>query len=224
MHYQKGRQRLNGSVFRRLPGWRGTLTIVLLACAGTVQAQYTNTIVPKIITYHPGRYQLADGVWHAGQLYADGSEHLRVRNPDDKKITEYQPVEVQMFVIADDTFNVVHGVDISARRRVSSAFAQRLYHCGDFTLLDYEGSAVGAMTLVVGAEKQNLLLVQPRVGDAVRVPAARQAFEKAMLPLFGACPELAEKIKAGKVGRQHMKSILLTYSKWQQSTQPGTSN
>jgi hypothetical protein len=213
----------------RGPASRGAATIGLLLAvllgAGQARAQSTNSVLPKIVTYKPGTYQLADGSWHGGQLYADQGEHLRVRNPNDKKITEYQPVEVQAFVVANDTFSVIRGIDISARRRVSSAFAKQLYRCGNFLLLDFEHGSTGAATLLMGGEtEQNDLVVQPRLGDAVRVPATRGAFEKAMLPLFGDCPELAQKIRAGKVGRQHMKSILQAYARWQQATPASSGN
>ncbi|RYU81562.1 hypothetical protein [Hymenobacter persicinus] len=195
---------------------------LLVLSAGSVQAQYSNYALPKIIKYQPGSYQLADGSWHGGQLYPDQGEHLRVRNPDDKKITEYQPLEVKAFVVEGDTFSVIRNIDISARRRVASAFAKQLYRCGNFTLLDFEHGAAGAATVMLGGQTpQNDLVLQPRLGDAVRVPASRGAFEKTMLPLFGDCPELAQKIKAGKVGRQHMKSILQTYARWQQTAPAG---
>ncbi|QIX62338.1 hypothetical protein FY528_16530 [Hymenobacter lutimineralis] len=186
--------------------------------AGSAQAQYGNNALPKIITYKPGVYQLQDGSWRAGQLYADAGEHLRVRNPDDKKITEYQPNEVQTFVLALDTFRVVRGVDISARRRLSSAFARQLYRAGSFTVFELEHSVPGAVgVLALGVTEQYSLVVQPRTGDGVRVPATRGAFEKAMLPLVGDCPELATKIKAGKLGKQHLREILTTYIQWERT-------
>ncbi|MBG8552520.1 hypothetical protein [Hymenobacter guriensis] len=192
--------------------------------ASSAQAQYGNNALPKIITYKPGVYQLQDGSWHTGQLYADAGEHLRVRNPNDKKITEYQPIEVQTFVLANDTFRVVRGVDISARRRLSSAFARQLYRAGSFTVFELEHGVPGAAGfLASGVTEQYSLIVQPRTGDGVRVPAARGAFEKAMLPLFGDCPELATKIKAGKLGKQHLREILTTYIQWQRTnSQPSS--
>ena len=65
---------------------------------------------------------------------------------------------------------------------------------------------------------ENSWLIQPRTGPIVRVPGTRRAFEEAMLPLFGDCPEVAEKIKHGKWGRQHMQKVLLAYQQWQQTT------
>lgn len=186
----------------------------------SAQAQYQNAVVPKIITYKPGMYQLADGSWHTGQLYLEQAGQLRVRNPNDKVITEYQPVEVRLFTIEKDTFQVIRGVQISARRRLASAFAKQLYHYGNFTAFNlvHEATGVGAFMLASsGSTPAADLIVQGPTGDAVVVPGTRRAFEEAMLPLFGDCPEIAENIKRGKWGRQHMQKVLLSYAQWQQT-------
>lgn len=204
------------------PFYRSALLVLVLSLgAFRAQAQYRNNSLPRIISYKPGQYQLADGSWRTGQLYREPGANLRVRNPEDKKITTYQPAEVRAFVIDSDTFRVVHEVDISARRRLSSAFACQLYRHGQYTAFSMEHALTGAAAyLGTGLETQPSLVVQKENGPGVVVPATRGAFEKAMLPLFGDCPELAAKIKAGTVGRQHTRAILQTYTQWQQAGSP----
>jgi hypothetical protein len=195
------------------------LVAALLVLGGgeAAQAQYVGTL-PKFITYKPGTYQTADAGWHAGQLYTDLGNMLRVRNPDDKRVVEYTSADVRQFVIENDTFMVVRNVDLPSRR-VASAFAKHLYRCGEFSLLDYRTSPLVTGFLAPSYPNQeSVLLVQPRAGAAVRVPSGRGAFEQAMLPLFGTCPEVADNIKRGKWGRQHMKNILLAYAQWQQTS------
>jgi hypothetical protein len=179
--------------------------------------------LPRIITYKAGTYQLADGNWQQGQLYNSSGDELRVRNPADKVVTIYHPAEVRAFVLQGDTFRVVRDVAVSARRRLSSAFAQQLFSRGSFALYSLENKNEGLGTMVVGTGMTTeALILQPSVGAGVRVPSSRGAFERAMLPLFGDCPELAEKIKAGQLSYKQMKQILVTYADWQRtSPQPG---
>ncbi|MCB2379910.1 hypothetical protein LGH70_20105 [Hymenobacter sp. BT635] len=210
----------------------------LLLCAGVclavtpAQAQYTSggAGLPRIVNYHDGAYQLADGHWQTGQLYLETSGQLRVRPIDSKATTVYQPGQVEAFVLKTDTFGTVRNVDMSYRR-IPAVFAQRLYRYGQLTAftLDHrymgEGSQLLGSNTVVPAGAVDLVL-QPAVGDAVVVPAGRRAFTQTMLALVGDCPELAAQITKGKVGRQHMRQILRTYARWQQagSAQPTSVN
>jgi hypothetical protein len=166
----------------------------------------------KVVTYKPGRYQLADGRWEAGQLYYEPGRHLSVRQPDTKVKTEYLPGDVTRFVIDADTFGVAHDLDITRHRRLAKIFGQQLYRTPLHTLYYYqvpEGS-----TNFTG----NCTVVQPATGAAVRVPQSRGAFTDAMLPLFGACPEAAEGIRKGKFGPQHVRKLMTLYAEWARAT------
>lgn len=193
------------------------------------QAQYTSNGagLPRIVNYHDGAYQLPDGTWQMGQLYLETSGQLRVRPLESKATTVYQPGQVSAFVLKSDTFGTVRNVNMSYRR-IPAAFALQLYRYGQYTAfkLDHryigEGDHTFGSNTVVPAGAMDLVL-QPIIGDAVRVPTARGAFTRTMLTLIGDCPELAAQITKGKLGRQHMRQIVQTYARWQQANlQPAT--
>lgn len=214
-------------MFRFVSRWVGLVAMIgLLAATGT-QAQIRPVVSPGIVSYKPGSYQLLDGKWYAAQLYTYSSDAVRVRNPTNKFTVELGPDEVRQFVLEQDTFSVLLNVPIPGQREVMRGFAKNLYRCGDFRLLEFRHTPSPASSLFTAPRPLNVrvatpivssLLVQPRGGNAVRVPSSRGAFEKAMLPLFGECPEVAEKIRRGKWGQQHMKNILLAYAQWQQTS------
>ncbi|MFD2786355.1 hypothetical protein [Hymenobacter rubripertinctus] len=181
--------------------------------------------LPRIVVFKPGAYQLANGGWQPGQLFLEATGQLRVRQPDSKVATTYGPGEVTAFVLEADTFGVVRGVALTARRRLSAVFAQRLYHYGQMTAykLDYRFVNTGASLATYGPGGSDLV-VQPATGDAVIVPAGRGSFTQAMLPLVGSCPALADQIAKGKLGRQHTRQILQTYARWQQTTAEAATN
>lgn len=191
---------------------------------GRVQAQtYSSGSVglPRIVNFKPGSYQLAGGEWQPAELYLETSGELRVRPAGTKQVTNYRPGEVEAFVIKTDTFGVVRRLDMPAQW-LDVVFAQRLYRYGQFTAfkLDHnytgEGNYLLTRNPVVAAGVAELVL-QPPTGDAIIVPTGPKKFVKVMLPLFGSCPELADKISRGKVGRQHTPQILQTYARWQQT-------
>lgn len=197
--------------------------------ASIAQAQHSGTVgLPRIVNFKPGFYQLADGSWQAAELYLETSGELRVRPVDAKYATNYRPGQVEAFVLNTDTFGVVRKLNTSSQW-LEAVFAQRLYHYGQFTAfkLDHNYTGEGDYTFtsnpVVAAGNAELVL-QSAAGDAVIVPTGRSHFAKTMLPLFGNCPELADKITRGKLGRQHTQQILQTYARWQQNTTPSATN
>ena len=171
-------------------------------------------VLPKIKTYKPGSYLLSDGSWQTGQLYFEVGRHLEVRQPDSKQRTEYLPGDVTRFVIEADTFGVARDVSINNRRRASRLFARQLYRTPYHTIYYYQAPENGSEFGFTGS----FTIVQSAEGPAIRVPQGRGPFTEAMLPFFGACPELAEGIKRGKLGPQHVQRMAATYAKWQRSS------
>ncbi|OWP63588.1 hypothetical protein CDA63_08380 [Hymenobacter amundsenii] len=190
----------------------------------TVRAQtYSSGTVglPRIVNFKPGFYRLTGGDWQAAELYLETSGELRVRTAGAREATYYRPGQVEVFVLKADTFGVVRRLNASSRW-LEAVFAQRLYRYGQFTAfkLDHSYTGEGDYSLtrnpVVAAGIAELVL-QPPTGDPVIVPTTRGAFTRVMLPLFDDCPELADQIRRGKVGRQHTRQILQTYARWQQA-------
>ena len=203
------------------------LPAILGLAIGVAQAQTGIPMgtLPRIVNFKPGSYQLADGSWHLGQLFLETTGQLRVRQPESKVSTNYSPGEISAFVLEADTFGVVRGINITARRRLSAVFAEQLYHYGRITAFKLDYRFVGAGESLFGniatvAPGGADLVLQPIEGDAVIVPTSRGKFTEVMTPLFGDCPELADQIRKGKVGRQHTRQILQAYARWQQAVVP----
>ncbi|RAK63925.1 hypothetical protein [Hymenobacter edaphi] len=162
----------------------------------------------KIIRNHrPGHFQLADGRWQAGELYYDGGEWVSVRQPGVDGRREYLPQDLRRFVIKADTFGVVDGYGPADRQGSTGVFGQELYRTPFHTLFSYRESE-GSMAVT---------LVQPVGGAAVSVPQGRKSFTTVMLRVFGDCPALAEDIRRGKLGPQHLKRIMATYAQWRRT-------
>lgn len=158
--------------------------------------------------HRPGSFQLADGRWQTGELYYEGGEWMSVRQPGVDGRREYLPQDLRRFVIKADTFGIIDGYGPADRQGSTGVFGQELYRTPYHTLFSYreaEGSNL-AMTLV-----------QPVGGAAVSIPQGRKAFTTAMLRVFGDCPALAEDIRRGRLGPQHLKRIMATYAQWRRT-------
>lgn len=197
------------------------LAAALLAPAAHAQTPgMTSIILPKIKNFKAGSYQLADGRWESGQLYFSPGRQLEVKQPDNKQRAVYGPTEVTRFVIGADTFGVATDLAVTSRRRVPQVFAQQLYRTPYHTVFYYQ---VPDKTLKSEFTEFDMdltgsfTIVQAAGGASIRVPQGRGAFTEAMLPFFGSCPELADGIKRGKLGPQHVQRIAATYAKWQRT-------
>lgn len=197
------------------------LAAVLLASA--VQAQtpgMTSIIVPKIKNFKAGSYQLADGGWQSGQLYFSPGRQLEVKQPDSKQRAVYWPTDVRRFVIGVDTFGVASDLTVTSRRRIPQVFARQLYRTPYHTVFYYQApdkTLESEFTEFDVDLTGSFTIVQATGGPSIRVPQGRGAFTEAMLPFFGDCPELAEDIKRGKVGPQHVQRMAATYAKWKRA-------
>ena len=67
---------------------------------------------PEPRVFKAGRYRLADGVLHRGQLCLVSDNELLIRGADTEQAKKYAAVDVQHFVIAADSFAVLHELDL----------------------------------------------------------------------------------------------------------------
>lgn len=201
--------------------------LILLAGAlltSAAQAQtpgMTSIILPKIKNFKAGSYQLADGSWQSGKLYFAPGRQLEVKPPDTKQHLVYWPTDVRRFVIGADTFGVASDLTVTSRRRIPQVFARQLYRTPYHTVFFYQTpdhTLESEFTGVDAALQGNYTIVQATGGPSICVPQGRGAFTEAMLPFFGDCPELAEGIKRGKLGPQHVQRIAATYAKWKRAS------
>ncbi|MCC3158101.1 hypothetical protein LJ737_12705 [Hymenobacter sp. 15J16-1T3B] len=194
-----------------------TRSLLLAAAAGLLslpalaQVPGMMTTVPRlhlVRNHRPGSFQLADGRWQAAELYYEGGEWLSVRQPGVDGRREYLPQDVPRFVIKADTFGVVQGYGPADRQGGAGVFGQELYRTPYHALFSYREAE---------GDNMSLTLLQPLGGAAVSIPQGRKSFTNVMLPIFGDCPEVAEGIRRGRFGPQHVKRMMALYAQWKRT-------